>query len=321
MPKPLDDKARQALAEVDRLAEGIRRQTHYEVIGVHKTAETSLIRSQFRKMAREFHVDRFTRYGLAPDILKRVQEVFIAINRAHDILSDTAKRKEYDLQLEMGARGQRLGPNSGGPDVGTIFRAETLVRDGVLLIRNGNPTAAKSKFDEALVATSGDVIARAGSAYASFLIASAANKNVEAEKARHQLEEIARDNEVREEPFLYLGRVYRARGDLAKASAAFKRALDVNPRCAEAASELRHLQRKEGSSDKGPSSLFGRNAGHPSPHPRGAGPLRPQAHRRGHPGGAHLQPLSRLRSDRRGAGRRRGLDGPRRGRPRRRGGF
>ena len=185
----------------------------------------------------------------------------MAINRAHEILSDVDKRKEYDLQIEMGARGQRPSSSGGsGHDVGAIFRAETLIRDGTMLLRNGNAAAAKVKLEEALAATPADVVARAGYAFAEFLLATAANQRAAADTAVARLEEVASENEVRDEPFLYLGRVHRTRGHLDKAMTFFKRALDVNPRCAEAASELRHLQRKAEAqpAEKSQSGLFGR---------------------------------------------------------------
>jgi hypothetical protein len=54
--------------------------------------------------------------------------------------------------------------------------------------------------------------------------------------------------------------VHKALGDMDRAAAAFKRALEINARCAEAASELRHLQRRVESSTEKPATggLFGR---------------------------------------------------------------
>lgn len=255
----MDDKARQGLADVERIHGAMKRQTHYELLGVQKGADVPTVRTQFRALARTFHVDRFTRYGLPAETIKIVQEVFIAINRAHDVLTDPEKRREYDAHLELAARGQRVGPSAGSPDMGAIFRSETLVRDGVMLLRNGNAAAAKPKFEEALEASAGDVVARAGLAFSEFLLLHSGGALQEADKARVRLEEIVADQPARDEPYLYLGRVHRTRGDVNKAMALFKRALDVNPRCAEAASELRHLQRKaETPQDKSPGGLFGR---------------------------------------------------------------
>jgi curved DNA-binding protein CbpA len=257
--RPLDDKARKTLVEVDRLFEVFKTQTHYEVLGVPRDADAAAASARFRKLALEFHVDRFSRYQLAPDTMKKVQEVFMALNRAHETLTSAPKRAEYDAHLEFAARGQSLLGASGAPDVGLIFRAEQHVRDGVLLLRNGNVAGARARFAEALKATPGDVVARSGTAFADFLTAHAAQDRAASDAARSRLEEAAKENENREEPFVYLGRMYRTRGDDQRAVAAFKRALEVNPRCAEASSELRHLQRRtDGAAEKPAGGLFGR---------------------------------------------------------------
>jgi tetratricopeptide (TPR) repeat protein len=191
--------------------------------------------------------------------MKKVQEVFMALNRAHETLTSAPKRAEYDAQLEFAARGQSLLAGSGAPVVGLIFKAEQQVRDGVMLLRNGNVAGARARFVEALKATPGDVVARSGIAFADFLTAHAAQDRGGSDAARARLEEAAKENENREEPFVYLGRMYRTRGDEQRAVAAFKRALEVNPRCAEASSELRHLQRRtDGAAEKPAGGLFGR---------------------------------------------------------------
>ena len=127
-------------------------------------------------------------------------------------------------------------------------------------MRNGNVDAARQRFSDALRATPGDAVAVAGIAFADFLTAQAQKNRVAAVTARQQLEEATRENEVRDEPFVYLGRMYKTLGEMERATAAFKRALEINARCAEAASELRHLQRRvEGSTEKPASGgLFGR---------------------------------------------------------------
>jgi len=259
-PKPLDDAARTKLAEVARLAGVIGTQNHYELLGVARDADVKTISARFKKLALDFHVDRFARYGLDPDVTKQIQTVFMALNRAHEALSSDEKRKEYDAQLSLAARGHSVLGSGGAPDVGQIFKAEQHVRDGVLQMRNGNVDAARQRFSDALRATPGDAVAVAGIAFADFLTAQAQKNRVAAVTARQQLEEATRENEVRDEPFVYLGRMYKTLGEMERATAAFKRALEINARCAEAASELRHLQRRvEGSTEKPASGgLFGR---------------------------------------------------------------
>ena len=79
-----------------------------------------------------------------------------------------------------------------------------------------------------------------------------------AARTRDALKAITAVYQGRDEPFVYLGRVHRQLGENDAACAAFEAALRANPRCAEAASELRFLQRHAPKSEKtGDSSRSG----------------------------------------------------------------
>ena len=258
--RPLDENARRTLAEVDALHGILRKKSHYEIIALPKSVDVKSVHAQFRRLARDFHVDRFTKYGLSAEQMKKVQDVFMAINRAHEVLSSPEQRRDYDLQLDMAARGQKV-PSNASPDVGLIFRAEQLVKDGTTLLRNNKAEAAKAKFEEALGSTPGDVVARAGAAYSEFLLSIGAKNEPRAAAAQVALEAVVTADVARDEPYLYLGRVYKLRGQDSRAIAQFQRALEVNPHCNEAGSELRHLQRRSDASpstEKGAAGLFNR---------------------------------------------------------------
>jgi curved DNA-binding protein len=82
---------------------------YYQTLGVPRTASSDDIRKAFRTLARQYHPD------VAKDKNKRVaEEKFKAINEAHEVLGDPAKRKRYD---ELGAdwkEGAGFRPPPGG---------------------------------------------------------------------------------------------------------------------------------------------------------------------------------------------------------------
>jgi molecular chaperone DnaJ len=85
----------------------------YATLGVSKSASTAEIKKAYRKLARRYH----------PDVnpgSKASEEKFKQISEAHDILSDTEKRKAYD---EFGMESLRAGFDPGQARAYEQFRA------------------------------------------------------------------------------------------------------------------------------------------------------------------------------------------------------
>jgi DnaJ-class molecular chaperone len=84
---------------------------YYAVLGVPKTATAAEIKKAYRKLARDFHPDRNAGN-------KTAERRFKEVNEAHEVLSDPAKRAQYD---ELGVHWQdyaRAGARAGGDPFG-----------------------------------------------------------------------------------------------------------------------------------------------------------------------------------------------------------
>jgi molecular chaperone DnaJ len=81
---------------------------YYQTLGVAETASTDEIKKAFRRLAKQHHPDRNPNN---PQAAERFKE----INEAHDVLSDSAKRKKYDQLRRYGAfAGAGSGRRGGG---------------------------------------------------------------------------------------------------------------------------------------------------------------------------------------------------------------
>src|SRR6185503_3385597 len=80
---------------------------YYEILGLPRTASADEIRKAHRKLVRQYHPDVNKNNAAAEAKFKEVQE-------AYDVLSDQAKRKNYDQFGHAGVEGNFGGAGARG---------------------------------------------------------------------------------------------------------------------------------------------------------------------------------------------------------------
>ncbi|EDQ86716.1 uncharacterized protein MONBRDRAFT_33717 [Monosiga brevicollis MX1] len=92
-------------AQRDAAAKILRAKTHYEVLSVQRTAEATVIKRAYRKLALQLHPDK----NQAPG----ADEAFKAVSKAYDVLSDPQKRRHYELTGEDAPAASPSRPGQG----------------------------------------------------------------------------------------------------------------------------------------------------------------------------------------------------------------
>lgn len=75
--------------------------SHYDTLGVSTTASELEIKKAYRALSLKYHPDR----NPSEDAATKIRE----INDAYEVLSDSAKRRHYDMERQMGSIGGGVG--------------------------------------------------------------------------------------------------------------------------------------------------------------------------------------------------------------------
>jgi hypothetical protein len=102
-------------------------ESHYEVLGVPRTATQEQIRFAYRSLAAHYHPDKH----VGNPLQELAAEKLARINEAHEVLGDPQRRASYDAALGL-AGGARAGGRRRWPSLPVIAIGLVL---GVLLLR------------------------------------------------------------------------------------------------------------------------------------------------------------------------------------------
>lgn len=189
--------------------------SHYELLGVGADAELAAIKSAYLAAAKTFHPDALARSGLDATTREQASKVFTEIGKAYAVISNPAKRREYDAQLDN---------EDAALDADRLANAETLYRKGEILLRQGNFKGALEFLQPAVNLWPDDGAYQSALGWALYK-----KMPSEPEPARTHLEratELEPDNGV---TFFRLSAVLRALGEAEAASAALARARHLDP--------------------------------------------------------------------------------------------
>ena len=210
---------------------------YYEILGVTRDATDATIRERFRVMAREQHPDRFT------DAIRKkaAEERFQLLTEAVNILTNEARRKSHDFDLD---KSRPVTENSQA--VARAFLAK-----GVKAYKEGDFREAVAQFDMSVRHWEKDPKAFHYLALACTRVVGQVRRGVEAGETAIKLDP--------NNPMFHrdLGKLYMMAGLYAKAERQLEEALSWLPDDAETLRLMEQL-RSDPASGRAPSGNLGR---------------------------------------------------------------
>jgi tetratricopeptide (TPR) repeat protein len=201
--------------EVEETFAQLEELDYYALLGVERDAPDAAIRRAYLVAAKRYHPDALARSGLDRETRERAGKVFAAIGRAHRVLANPKRRRDYDASLEMG--GTEI-------DAERLAAAESNYRKGEILMRQGNFRGAVEYLRPAVELWPEESAYQAALGWALFK-----KMPADVEGARHHLEQAHALAPDEAEVCHRLGVVLRALDELDAAEKLLDRACELDP--------------------------------------------------------------------------------------------
>jgi tetratricopeptide (TPR) repeat protein len=223
--------------EVLEAARDSATRTHYEVLGLARTATPDQVAEAFTRQARLFHPDGQHLPELA-DLGALLEGVFARVAEAHRVLSDPARRADYEARLDAAATSVPTPPAAPMAPATDFQNADDVLAAAEQEYREGRYWDALQAVEPVLEQLSARQLQRARLLHARVYM-----KNPKWRKdAEHELLSVTRDDPANVEAYFQLGLLYKEGGNRGFAVAMFRKVLGLKPRHAAARAELEALQ-------------------------------------------------------------------------------
>lgn len=237
--------------EMSALLERFKSQKSHEILGIEAKADPSDCKKVYLSLVKKYHPDRLPpSHSVAA---KKVSEMLFArINEAYSTMTDEEKRKEYLASIELEEAG-------GHEKVQAHLEAEMAIPQAKMALRRRHFKGAFELYKSivAVLKDDGEVVADAAYTEMMMLVESKADYKSKLSGFRDTFSRALTLRKDYADALYYRGMAWKLDGQDQKAEADFDRALDMNPKLNEAASESRLLKMRK---EKKSSGIFGKKS-------------------------------------------------------------
>jgi len=221
---------------------------HFEVLDLERAADAAAVKAAYFRLAKRFHPDAYRELGME-DLRYKLKAVFVRLSEAKEVLGNPRKRGDYESTLPR----RRFNPPRAEPPGGSSpsgsppqsvpgwaepsqTEEETASRGDQALAR-AEAFMAEEKYWDAIQALETNLGDLAGPRLqkARLLLARAYAKNPKwRRRAEEAAQKVTKDDPGNADAYLILASVYRASGLESRASAMYRKVLELQPQNQEA---------------------------------------------------------------------------------------
>jgi tetratricopeptide (TPR) repeat protein len=221
---------------------------HFEVLELERSADAAAVKAAYFRLAKRFHPDAYREPGME-DLHHKLKAVFVRLSEAKEVLGNPRKRGDYESTLPR----RRFNPPRAEPPGGSSpsgsppqsvpgwaepsQTGEETTRRGEEALARAEAFVAEEKYWDAIQALETNLGDLAGPRLqkARLLLARAYAKNPKwLRRAEEAAQKVTKDDPGNADAYLILASVYRASGLESRASAMYRKVLELQPQNQEA---------------------------------------------------------------------------------------
>ncbi|MFI5007504.1 MAG: DnaJ domain-containing protein, partial [Solirubrobacterales bacterium] len=229
-PPVVDGPAAERRREIMDLFDGMKQRTHFEMLGLTRSATDAQVKDAYFRMAKRFHPDVHHDASLG-DLRDKLEAVFIRLGQAYETLKNPKTRTSYEERLGSGAFGVAAAAQPPEPPPPPPDPAEEL-RKAELAIRTAEKLYEKEKFWDAIqiLEPAVPIVTGKMKQRGRVTLARCYLKNPNwAKRAEAELLEAAREDPKNVDAHFILGTIYKERGLNARALSMFRKVVELKP--------------------------------------------------------------------------------------------
>jgi tetratricopeptide (TPR) repeat protein len=225
---------------------GLKRDTHFEVLGLARNATDAQVKEAYFRLARRFHPDVHHDPALA-DLRDKIEAIFVRLGEAYEVLRNPRIRAKYESQIAP-APTPAPAPSAPAPAAAPKADPEAEAREAATAIKKASRLLSSEMYWDAIQVLEPAVLRVKGKVREEgrVLLARAYMKNVNwIKQGEELLIEVMKENPAHAEACLLLAQIYRDQGLKARATHMLKKAVDLLPDNAEVRAQLDALTEQE----------------------------------------------------------------------------